>query len=76
MCKNHPVHCDVVAVHLLQDAPVFKASVERLVARPHHILHPKVLRWVAVIVGPLNLVGVPHVAVVDVNAHTQLETVQ
>jgi hypothetical protein len=62
--KNCPMHRDVVVVHLFQDAPVFKAPVKRLVARPCRTLHPKVPRQVAVIVGAHDLIGVPHIAVV------------
>ncbi len=69
------MHRDVVAVHLLQDAPIFKAPVKRFVARPHCTLHPKVLCQVAVIVGALNLIGMPHVAVVGLNALARLQEV-
>ncbi len=67
---------DVVAVHLLQDAPVFKEPVKRLVTRPYGTLHSKVLCWVAVVVGALDLSGVPHVAIVSLKALAQLKTVQ
>ncbi len=70
------MHRDVVAVHLLQDAPIFKVPSKHLVARPHHALHPKVLHWVAVIVGALNLISVPHVAVVGLNALAGLQAVR
>ena len=74
--KNRPVQRDVMAVHLLQDAPVFKAPVKHLVARPHHTLHPKVLHQVAIIVGALNLIGVPHIAIVGLDVFAWLQTVQ
>jgi hypothetical protein len=74
--KNSPVHCDVVAVHVLQDALVFKAPLKHLLARPCCTLHPKVLRRVAVIVGALDLINVPHVAVVCLDAFAWLQTVQ
>jgi hypothetical protein len=73
--KNHPVLCDVVAVGLLEDAPVLEAPVKGLVRRPCRTLHAEVLGRVAVIVGSLDLVGVPHVAVVGLNALPWLETV-
>ncbi len=73
--KNRPVHRDVVAV-LLQDALIFKVPVRYLVARPFHTLHPKVLHQVVVVVGALNLIGVPHVAIVGLDAFAWLQTVQ
>ncbi len=72
--KNRPVHRDVVAVHLLQDAPIFKAPVKRLVARPCRTLHSKVLHRVAVVVWALNLISVPHIAIVGLNALARLQT--
>jgi hypothetical protein len=73
--KNRPVHHDVMVVHLLQDAPIFKAPVKCLMARPRCTLHPKVLHWVSVIVGVLNLIGVPHIAIVGLNALARLQAV-
>ncbi len=70
--KNQPMHHDVMAVHLLQDAPIFKVPVKGLVARPRHTLHPKVLRRVAVVVGALNLIGMLHVAIVGSNTLARL----
>ncbi len=64
-----------MAVHLLQDAPMFKAPVKPLVARPRCTLHPKVLHRVAVIDGALNLISVSHIAVVGLNALTRLQAV-
>ncbi len=61
------MHGDVVTVGLLEDPPVLEAAVEGLMARPHCRLHPKIRCWVAVVVGALDLVGVPHVAVVGLN---------
>jgi hypothetical protein len=43
---------------------MFKVPVKRLVARPCHTLHPMALHWIAVVVGALNLISTPHVAVV------------
>ncbi len=77
--KNRPMHRDVMAVHLLQDTPVLKASVKHLMARPYRTLHPKVLRWVAVAVGVLNLIGMSHVAcspVVGLDRLAWLQTVR
>jgi hypothetical protein len=73
--KICPMQRDAVAVHLLQDAPVFKVPVKRLVARPCRTLHPKVFHQVAVVVGALDLIGVPHVAVVCLDVFTWLQTV-
>ncbi len=72
--KNHPVHRDVVAVHLLQDAPIFKAPVKRLMARPCRTLHSKVLHQVAVVVWALNLISMPHIAIVGLNVLARLQT--
>ncbi len=69
------MHCDVMAVQLLQDAPIFKVPVQHLVARLCCTLHPKVLHWVAVVVGALNLIGVPHVAIVGLNVLVRLQAV-
>ncbi len=69
------MHRDVVVIHLLQDAPVFKVPVKHLAARPRRTVHPKVLHQVAVVVGALNLIGVPHVAVVGLDVFVQLQTV-
>jgi hypothetical protein len=44
--------------------------------RPCRTLHPKVLHQVAVVVGALDLFGVPHVAIVCLEVLAQLETVQ
>ena len=76
MRKNRPMHRDVVAVHLLLDALIFKAPVKCLVVRPCRTLHPKVLHRVAVIVGAITLIGMPHVAVVCLNAFARLQTEQ
>jgi hypothetical protein len=73
--KNRPVHRDVVAV-LLQDALIFKVPVRHFMARSCHTLHPKVLRRVVVIVGALNLIGVPHIAIVGLDVFAWLQTVQ
>jgi hypothetical protein len=73
--KNHPVHRYVMAVHLLQDVPIFKVPVKHLVARPHCTLHPKVLCQVAVVVGALNFIGMPHLVVVGLIALAQLQAV-
>ncbi len=73
--KNRSLHRDIVAVHLLQDAPIFKMPVKRLVARPCRTLQSKVLHWVAVLVWELNLISVPHVAIVSLNAVARLQTV-
>jgi hypothetical protein len=69
------MHCDVVAVHLLQDAPIFKVPVKHLVVRPCRTLHSKFLHRVAVVVWALKLIGVPQVAIVGLNALARLQTV-
>ncbi len=68
------MHHDFVAVHLLQDALVFKVPGKRLMARPCRTLHPKVHRQVTVIVGAHNLISMPHVAVVGLDTLAWLQT--
>ncbi len=64
---------DVVAVGPLKDPPVLQAVVESLVTRPRRRLHPKISLGIAVVVGALDLVGVPHVAVVGLDAFARQE---
>ncbi len=59
---------DIVVVGPLEDPPVLEAAIEGLVARPRRRLHPQIPRRVAVVVGALDLVRVPHVAVVGLDA--------
>jgi hypothetical protein len=66
---------DVMAVHLLKDAPVLQVPVECLVTSLCRTLYPKVLCRVVVVVGALDLVSAPHVAVVGVDTLAWLETV-
>ncbi len=70
------MHRDVVAVGLLLDAPIIKGTLECLVRRPRCALYAEVLCWVTVLLGALNLVGVPHVAVAGLDVLAQLKTVQ
>jgi hypothetical protein len=69
--EHRPVQPDVVAVGPLKDPPVREAAVKGLVARPRRRLHPKISPGITVVVGALDLVGVPHVAVVGLNAFTR-----
>jgi len=64
-----------MAVHVPEDAPHLKSSVQGLVARPCNSLHHPVLHRVAVIVRALYLVRAPDVAVVGLNALSWLEAV-
>ena len=73
--KDAPVLQDVVTVHLPKDPPVLEAAVEGLVSRPYARLHAKILGGVAIVVGALDLVGVPHVAVVGFDPLAWLEKV-
>ena len=66
---------NVVAVHLPEDAPKFKARIEGLVTRPNTSLHRFILRRVAVVVGAFNFVGMPHVPVVRLHPLAGLEAV-
>jgi hypothetical protein len=67
---------DVVAVCLLQDAPVLEAPIESFMARPCGALHLKIFSRVAIIVGAFYLIGVPHVAVVGFHSFARLEAVR
>jgi hypothetical protein len=66
--EHRPVQPDVVVVGPLKDPPVLEVAVKGLVARPRHQLHPEISPGITVIVEALDLVGVPHVAVVSLNA--------
>ncbi len=70
------MRCDVMAVCLLQDAPVLEAPVEGFVARPRDALHTKIFSQVAIIVGAFYLVRAPHVAVVGFHAFAWLKAVR
>ncbi len=67
---------DVVAVGLLEDAPVLEVPVKGLVTSHCRNLHAKVVGRVAVIVRTLDLVWVLHVAIVGLNVLVWLKTVQ
>ncbi len=64
-----------MTVGLLEDPPVLEAAIEGLVARPRCRQHPKIRCRVAVLVGALDLVGVPHIAVVGLNVFAWREGV-
>ena len=59
---------DVVAELPLEDPPVLEAAVEGLVARPCRRLHREILSAITVVEGALDLVRVPHVAVVGLDS--------
>jgi hypothetical protein len=69
------MRCDVVAICLLQDAPVLEAPIEGFVARPHNALHCKIFSHVAILVGAFYLVVATHVAVVGFHTFARLEAV-
>ncbi len=71
--EHHPVQPDVVAVGPLKDPPVLEAAGKGLVARPCRRLHPEISPGITVVVGALDLVRVPHVAVVGLNAFARQE---
>jgi len=73
--ESSSMHRDVVAVCLLQDAPVVEAPVEGFLARPCGALHPKIFSRVAIVVGAFYLVGAPHVAVVSFHTFARLKAV-
>jgi hypothetical protein len=70
------VHGDVVMVGLLKDPPVLEVAIEGLVTRPCCQLHPMIHCRVAVVVGAIDLVGVPHIAVVGLNTFAWWEGVR
>jgi hypothetical protein len=74
--KNIPVALDVVAEDLGEYSPVLQAPVKRLVMRPDAALHLEVLNGVDVVLGALNLVRVPAVAVVGLDALVWLKEVR
>ena len=67
---------DVVAEDLRENAPVLQAPVDRLVARPDAALHLEVLGGVDVVLGALDLVRVPAVAIVGLDSLAGLEEVR
>ncbi len=71
--EHRPVQPGVVAVGPLKDPPYLEAAVKGLVARPRRRLHPEISLGITVVVGALGLVGVPHVAVVSLNAFARQE---
>ncbi len=62
-----------MAVGPLEDPPVLEADIEGLVAQPCRRLHLKILGGIAIIVEALDLVRVPHVAVVSLVAFARQE---
>jgi hypothetical protein len=74
--KTIPVAPDVVAEDLGEYSPVLQAPVKRLVTRPDAALHLEVLDGVVVVLGALDLVRVPAVAVVGLDAFIWLEEVR
>ncbi len=73
--KNIPVAPDVVAEDLGEYSPVLQAPVKRLVMCPDVALHLEVLDGVDVVLGALDLVRVPAVAAIGLNAFVWLEEV-
>jgi len=67
------MHSDVVAECPLEYPPVLEAAVEGLVVQPCRRLHLEILGTIAAIVGALDLVRVPHVAIVGLNALARQE---
>ncbi len=73
--ENIPVVPDVVTEDLGEISPVLQAPIKRLVTRPDAALHLEVLDGVDVVPGALDLVRVPAVAVVGLDAFVWLEEV-
>ena len=57
----------------LKDPPVLEAVIEGLMARPCRQLHPKISLRITAIVGALDLVGVPHIVIVSLDAFLRQE---
>jgi hypothetical protein len=74
--KNIPMAPDVVAEDLGEYSPVLQVPVKRLVTRPDAALHLEVLDGVDIVFGALDLVRVPAVAVVSLDAFVWLEEVR
>ncbi len=74
--KNIPVAPDVVTEDLGEYSPVLQAPVKHLVTRPDAALHLEVLDGVDVVLGALDLVRVPAVAVVGLDAFIWLKEVR
>ncbi len=74
--KNIPVAPDVMAEDLGEYSPVHQAPVKRLVTHPDAALHLEVLDGVDVVLGALDLVCVPAVAVVSLDVFVWLEEVR
>jgi hypothetical protein len=74
--KNFPVAPDVVVEHLREYSPVLQVPVKCLMMRPDAALHLKVLDGVDVVLGALDLVRVPAVAIVGLDAFVWLEEVR
>ena len=73
--KNIPMAQDVVAVDLGEYPPVLQPPIERLVTRPDATLHLEVLDGVDVVLGALDFVRMPTVAVVGLDAFVRLKEV-
>ncbi len=73
--KNIPVVPDVVAEDLGEYSPVLQVPVKCLVMCPDVALHLEVLNGVDVVLGALDLVRVPAVAVVGLDAFLWLKEV-
>jgi hypothetical protein len=75
--KYIPVAPDVVAEDLGENAPVLQAPVDCLVTRPDAALHLSVLGGtIDVVLGALDFVRVPAVAVVGLDTLARLEKVR
>ncbi len=74
--KNIPVAPDDMAEDLGEYSPVLQVPVKCLVTCPDVALHLEVLDGVDVVLGALDLVRVPLVAVVGLNASIWLEEVR
>ncbi len=74
--KNIPVAPDVVTEDLGENSPVLQVPVKCLVTRPDAALHLEVLDRVDVVLGALDLVRVPAVAVIGLDAFVWLKEVR
>jgi hypothetical protein len=74
--KNIPVAPDVMAEDLGEYSPVLQAPVKHLVMHSDAALHLEVLNGVDIILGALDLVRVPMVAVISLDAFVWLKEVR
>ncbi len=66
--KDLTVTTDVVTINLGMNSPVFEPSIDGLMPRPHPCLHRQLLSRGNVVEWALDLVGVPMIPIVGLDA--------